>query len=157
MSDLVTTVPLLHPLTGEVLDLETAPLADVARFLDEIRQIEGQLRDLKKLVSDHVLAGMDRSASWTLRAGPYQLRSSSPARKAEYDAAGLHAALLALVDEGALDRSAVESAVTETVEYKASARGINALNKLGGIIADTITQYRSEVEKTRYVTVQVGA
>lgn len=144
----------LNPVTGEVINLANAPLADVARLLDEVRQLETHLRDLKRTVSEHVLAGMDRQASWTLRGGGYELRSSSPVPAVTYDAAALHAALLELVDQGALDRSAVAAAVQEIVDYKPIARGINALTKLGGIVADTIAQHRTEAPKQRYVTVR---
>lgn len=150
MTELALTV---NPFTGEALDLQTAGVDDLARFLDDIKDYRSRLNELKNLIDREVLRRQDQNAAWTTRAGGYVLKGSSPAPGEEYDALALRSELLGLVDEGALSIEAVDAAVETVVAYKVRKTGVNALLKLGGVVAQIIDRHRTVTEKTRYVTV----
>jgi len=143
----------VHPLTGEAVELASASTDDLAVLLDSVKDYESRLREVKSLVSREVLRRQDRDTSWTTRAGGYVLKGSSPAPAEEFDALALRSELLGLVDEGALTIEAVDAAVETIITYKARKAGVNALRKLGGVIAQVVDRHASPVDKPRYVSV----
>ena len=153
MSTEVAPVPeFANPITGEVLTL-ASPNADLGRYLADLREFEGRVREYKRAVTDELLARMDRSASWTVHAEGVKLSGASPQPSEEWDGPALREALLDLVDEGVLSIEAVDAAVETVVSYKPRKAGINALRKLGGRAAELVAEHRREVEKQRYITV----
>lgn len=144
----------VHPLTGEAIDLAQAPDEHVADFLSQIRDHEDALKDAKRIITQELLRRMDYQAKYTLRAGGYTLKSQSPAPAEEFDELQLREDLLALQDEGVISPEAVDNAVETVVTYKVRKAGINALRKLGGRVRDTVDRHAHEVEKRRYVTVE---
>lgn len=144
--------PVVHPLTGETLDLQTAPDENLARFLADVRDYESRLKEAKAIVSREALRRMDAGASWTLRAGDYTLKGSSPAPSEEWDEIALLSDLHQLVDEGVITEDAAGAAVETVITYKVRKAGINALRKLPGV-AQIVDRHSQPVEKTRYVSV----
>lgn len=148
-------VRLFDPATGEELDLSLCSDATLANLRDMIRDAEDEQRQAKRQIDAEVLARMDRNAKWTIKTeGGLELTAPSPASKSEYDAGALHAALMAFVDDGLLSVEAVDAAVEQVLTYKPRVRGIEALRKRGGAIADVIAEHETQVEPTRRVTVK---
>jgi hypothetical protein len=83
------------PFTGEIIELATADINDLARLLADVKDYESRLREAKSLLSQEVLRRQDRDAKWTTPAGGYVLKGSSPAPQEEFDALALrgHTAL----------------------------------------------------------------
>lgn len=144
---------LYDPVQGELVPID-APSERLGRLLEDVRELESNLRVAKRHVSEELLRRMDARANWTLREGPFEISGQSPAPKVEYDAQRLLSVLRALADDGVIDPAAVEGAVKETVDYKPVVRGINALKKLGGQVAREIDACGQEVTRERRVQVK---
>jgi hypothetical protein len=141
------------PFTGEAVDLASAGIDDLARLLADVKEYQSRLSEARSLLSREVLRRQDQAAKWTTPAGGYVLKSASPAPGEEFDALALREDLLGLVDEGALSIQAVDAAVETIVTYKARKSGVNALRKLGGVVAQIVDRHARPVEKARYVSV----
>jgi hypothetical protein len=151
MSTEIATV--ISPRTGEVISLD-APDQDLGGFLNDVRDLESAIRESKRAVHDELLRRMDSAATWTVHVPGLKLSGPSPAPTEEFDELELRTALLTLVDEGVISVEAVDRAIEPVVTYKARRAGINALRKLGGRVAETVTAHARSVEKTRYVKVE---
>lgn len=146
---------LLNPTTGEVLSLN-APDGELGRLLADIRDVEGILREQKRVITRELLDRFDKRACWTVYESGVKLSGASPAPTEEWDGADLYQALNEFVDAGQLSQTAVNAAVEVTVVYKPKKAGIAALRKLGGDIAATIDGLAREVEKERRITVSMS-
>jgi hypothetical protein len=144
---------LVHPATGEVIRLSAATSV-LAEQLESIRMLENRLRDAKALISDEVLARMDREGVWTAHLDGLTIKGSSPG-SVEYDAQGLWQDLqdFRTANPGVLSEEAVARAVAPVTVYKASARGVAALAKLGGELAAIVRSNSRPASKPRRVTV----
>lgn len=145
-------VSLVHPQSGELLDLSTAKSGEIAAWIEAIRDWESSARAARQFASAELHERMDRAASWTLRDGVYEVKGESPER-VEYDVDELRRVLDALRDSGKITADAAAGAIKEEVVYKASKRGINALLKLGGAVADAVRSCERPNERPRRVTV----
>lgn len=143
---------LVSPATGEVLEL-TAPTDELARVLDETRDIEQQLRGYKQHIADEIHRRMDAEGVWTAHVGDYTVTGQSPARTT-YNAELLRASLAALVLDGTITEDARDRAVTVVETLKVSARGTQALHKLGGAVASVIDESEQPVDTPRRVSVK---
>jgi len=150
-------VRLFDPQTGAELDLSLCSDATLANLRDMIRDAEDEQRQAKRQIDGEVLARMDRNASWTLKVPGFELSAPSPAEKSEFDAPALHADLMAFVDDGLLSVEAVDAAVEQVLTYKPRVRGIEALRKRGGAIAEVIAKHEQKIEPTRRVTIKRSA
>lgn len=158
MTDLVPyqrpAAPLVHPASGELLDLNGATDYLAERLL-EIRDLEAQLRHLKEALTSEVLHRMDGAATWTVEAGRYKVRGRSPDPEIVYDGEALWNGLHSIARDFGLDEQAIRNAITEERVFKVSKRGVNALRKLGGEVARIIDRCSSEETSRRYVSVSV--
>lgn len=141
-----------NPITGEVLSL-ASPDDDLARWLSDMREYRSQLTEIERAVKQEFLARMDRQAAWTIHAGGVKVSGTSPASVEDWDGAELRTALLALVDEGVVDISAVDAAVETVVEYCPRKRGIAQLRKLGGRVAAAVDGLARVSEPERRISV----
>lgn len=144
---------IVHPITREVRDTATAPLAWLGDVIHASRTVQEQLRGITRIASQEALARFDRAAKWTLRDGGWELKTQSPQPAVEWDTVGLYEDLRELLDTGVIDRSAFDDAIQEVVEYRVRANGIKQLCKRPEI-APIVNRHRREVPKTRYVTVR---
>lgn len=146
----------LHPTTGEVLDLASASTDDLGRFLYEVRDFESRLKEAKGLASREVLRRQDMSAEWTTRASNYVLKGASPAagHKEEFNGEALYNELWQLEAEGLISAEAIEAAVDPEVVYTTKKAGITKLRKIGGKVADAVNHHATSAEKPRYVNVE---
>jgi hypothetical protein len=152
---MITTELVVHPFTGEALELHDAETSDLAQLLDSLKDYESRLKEAKSLIGREVLRRQDLKAEWTTRAGGFILKGASPATESqeEFDGLALHSELLGLVDEGALSIEAVDAAVETEVVYTPKKAGIAKLRKLGGVVAQIVDRHATTTEKTRYVSI----
>jgi hypothetical protein len=141
------------PFTGEVLPLD-APTADLARALDELKELTSRIREVRERIDDELLRRLDKNARWTVREGDFKVTGTSPAPKAEWDGAALSVVLAELRGLALIDYEAAEAALETVVSYKPKAAGLQRLLKLGGEVAERVGACRSEVEPVRRVTVK---
>src|SRR3954469_1475188 len=104
MSDLLPAVA--HPVTGEVLALD-APTADLARALDELKELTSRIREVRERIDEELLRRMDSKARWTAHEGGFKITAPSPAPKAEWDGAELSVVLAELRGLNLIDFEAV--------------------------------------------------
>jgi hypothetical protein len=144
----------LIPYTGETVDLASSP-DKLAAVLYEIRDLESRLREAKGELTEELLKRMDANARWSDRFGEFQVTGKSPEPTTEYDGERLFDALRALHDQGHISLEAAEAALEKETTYKPRKRGINALLKLGGEVAEAIKDCEVEAEpKRRYLKVE---
>lgn len=147
------SVTLMHPQTGEILELATAENAQIAQWIDSVREWESNARQAKQIAAAELHKRMDQAACWTLRDGEYEIRGESPER-IDYDSEALLERLTELVESEAIAPEAADAALKREVSYKPAKRGINALLKLGGKVADAIKACEQPVERPRRITVK---
>jgi hypothetical protein len=157
-SDLAVQAPtmpaVVDPRTGEAVVLAEAATDTLAAFLENVRDVESSFREQKRAVTVEILARMDREARWTGRVGDYEIHGDGPTPQVEYDAEALHQALGEFVDAGIITEHAREEAVERVQIFKARARGIKALQKLGGGIAEAINRHARDADRDRRVSVK---
>lgn len=154
---LVTADPgvIVVPGSGEILNLADLDENTLGRLLQAVKDHADQLAGLKKRVTAEVVDRMDRSAKWTLHVGGLKLTSKAPGGTF-YNADLLAADLQPLVDADVITMEAKEAAVEPVTELKARKKGINALRKLGGKVAQAIDRAETPVDDTkRTVRVEV--
>lgn len=148
-----TDLTIVVPHSGEIVELSTAPLGQVASILTEIRDLESQLREVKQALTDRILADMDFRRAWILNVDGLKLTGKSDAPVVGWDAAGLVSELDAMVIEGVLHPEARDDAIECRIEWKVKARGVNALLK-SPVFAERLERYRTEqVPDNRRVSV----
>lgn len=142
-----------HPRTGEALDL-TADTETLAAWIDELREYESRSKEIRERIGAELVRRMDQSAKWTIHANGFKVTAPSPAPKVQWDAEALRPVLLELVFEGLISEEASDAALEVVLSYKAKPAGLNALLKLGGPVAERLSECRSEVEPVRRVSVK---
>lgn len=116
-TDLATqALQVMHPVTGELLDLATLDTESVAELAVEMQEHRAQLAGFERALSDTLVAHLDRSALWTQRVGdptgPRQLeiKAPSPEAGASYPADTLVPALRSLIRAGVITPEAASKA-----------------------------------------------
>ncbi len=143
-----------NPLTGAAVELAdgTDALADMHDQLKEARSIIDEARNL---LGDELVARMDRRGKWSLTHDGLTVSAPSPKPPIEYDGQALLCELSDLAEQGAIDTDAADDAVEMEYTYKVKRRGVDALRKLGGAVAEAIDRCQVEAEaKPRRVSVK---
>jgi hypothetical protein len=149
------TMPaVVDPRTGEAVVLAEAATDTLAAFLENVREVESAFREQKRAVSREILDRMDREARWTGRVGEFEIKGDGPTPPTEYDAEALYWALDEFVAAGVITDQARDEAVERVEVFKAKARGIQALRKLGGGVAAVIDRHAREAVRERRVSVK---
>lgn len=146
--------PVMNPATGELVDLAD-PTDVLARQRADIREVESQLQEFKRILDREIIDRMDADATWTLRVDGLKVEAPSPAPAEEFDAEALWNGLHSIARDVPLSEAAIHAAVTEERTYKVSKRGVAALRKLGGQVAKVIDRCASEEVRDRRVRVSV--
>lgn len=132
------------PITGEVIPLsDTAKLAD---WLVSLRAHEDAITRARRIVSQLIIAAMDKGGSWTINRPGGSVRAPSPApgmSAAQWDGNELYTVLSRLVDEDVITAEARDNAVEIKTEYKAKAKGVAALLKIP-VVAPYVESCRAE-------------
>lgn len=123
--DTATLPALVHPATGEALDLPAAPDDALVEVLDRLGQLRSELLEFETAVNAELLARLDRSGSWTRRVpvpalgADYKIEAPSPAAGAvAYDDQALEDALRGLVRRRVIDETAALNAQDRTLTVK---------------------------------------
>lgn len=143
----MTELQLLDPQTGEILrpvsavDLLAAAgigpdssVGERAAFIDHARELKGIASEAQGIVSDALIAEMDRNGRWTLREDGYEIKGSSPdAGTLAFDVPSLRLALAELVTEGIITAAAANAGLevsvpTAAVPYNVLRSAIAALD-----------------------------
>lgn len=148
MTELALRDAVIDVRTGEVLTLADAPLADLARWLEAIREQEAVVREQKLAVAAEFHRRMDANVAWTLEADGYKIKGEPPTR-VTYNAERLHNELALLVAEGVIPQRAMDDAVVRTAHYTARAAGINNLKKIGGQAGDVVAACADPIDPAR--------
>lgn len=123
------TVPaMIEPTSGEVVrlvdagdllrvaglegeQLQTAELERLGDFADATDHLIGIAREARGIVGRETVRRMDRQGSWTIRAGGFEFKASSPtAGTIAYDADVLRAELMDLVAQDLIDMAGADAA-----------------------------------------------
>lgn len=98
--------------TGEVLSVRDASTEQLAEFTTNCQQVREEIGDAERVVSDELLDRLDKSASWTQRAGSFELKAPSPTAGTEsYPSDMLRDALTRLVGAGTISEEAAKNAL----------------------------------------------
>lgn len=116
------------PYSGEVVPL-SADTEQLAALVDEVRDVESRLKELKSAISAEVHQRMDKDRRWTLVAGEWKVTGKSDSPEVVYDVDRLAAVLTQLVDEGVISAAAMDGALEQVIDWKVKKAGINALRK----------------------------
>ena len=135
------------PHTGQVLDLPSLTVGEIARLTDELRDYESRSRELKAQLAAEIARRCDANRSWTVEEDGWKVSIKSDALVAEWDVTELQSILFDLVEEGLIALDASRRAVTSKVEWKAVASGVNALMK-SPALAERLESARRMVEPT---------
>ena len=148
---------IVHPATGESLNLRLTATDNLARALVEVRDLEDELRTFKRDISDEILVRMDHEATYTVGLpGGSKLRGDGPTTD-DYDGAKLYDGLRPLLRAGTIGPVALGKAVKRETTYKAMKRGVAALLKLGNEDVTAAVQAARKPGKTRGVRVEEPA
>jgi len=145
--------------SGELIDVRESSTDRLARFLDEATELVSLMSEARAQVDRELLRRMDAEATWTARVGDFELRAPSPeAGMTYYDPEALEDALDGLVERGLVCEQAAAAAlqVETNVERTPKRRGIAALLRLGGEVAEAVAacERRREEPPRRSVRVR---
>lgn len=118
----------LHPATGEVLDLEAADNVDLADQRIGAVELRRLLDEFTATLDAEVIRRMDHENTLTLRAGPWKMTGDGT-EVTTWDSAQLSLELEALVQAGRLARGAAQKALEVVVSYKPKAAELKKLAK----------------------------
>lgn len=151
-------VRIFDPRSGEEIVLADADSETLAFLRDAIRAAEEDQRLAKQQIDAEVIGRMDFHRKWTMHAGEYTMTAPSSDPVVEIpDPAALHSELMAFVDAGEVSIEAIDAAVEQVITFKARKRGLDALRKGGGEIAEVIAKHEKQVMPPRRVTVKKAA
>ncbi|HEY1690020.1 MAG TPA: hypothetical protein VGF95_14290 [Solirubrobacteraceae bacterium] len=137
----------IHPATGELLDLDQASTDQLGHWLLDARELDQRVREEKRAVTQEILARMDREARHTFHGSDLELKGDGPKIPTEYDATPLRAELQEFVDGQVISPEALDRAIEVQEVLKPRAEGLNALRALGGPIAECVERHAHPKER----------
>lgn len=140
---------LIHPDTGELVNLEAADDVALADYLEAMAKWLESAHDATEAVEAELLRRMDAGLRWTLDTPHGRLEAPSPGT-VEYDPAGLRDLLRQLVDAGRITPEAAAACWTtpKPPEPRPAKRGVAALAKLPGV-ADALERVQRPGRRRR--------
>lgn len=143
----------VHPTTGEVLDLKAAPTEGLAAAVDYAADLRRQLQEFESALGDELVARLDRAASWTLRCGPpdglvqYEVKAPSPeAGTTAYDEHAMEQELRALLERGTIAPEAAQAALERGLNLVVRVPFDADLDALEGALRGAVSITISDVE-----------
>lgn len=110
--------------SGELIDPKTATSEALAQYVTNVQAIREDLAAAEKVVSDELVARMDRDAKWTLHVGDpkvqvWEITAPSPTAGTEvYPPDMLETELRQLVERGTITVDAADAALKRIVTVK---------------------------------------
>lgn len=127
-----TTDLIVHPATGEVIDLNAATTTELAAGIEAIRGLLDDLNDFRRALINELAGRLDKRGARSAVVGDIKLTTNAPTQE-HYDPTVLKAALLDLADEDLIEPELVDEVVktvTKTVtEVKVDKRLVNNLKR----------------------------
>ncbi len=146
-------IEIVNPATGQAIDLN-ATTDVVAGALDDVRALEGRLRDYKSELTKELLRRMDYARTWAAHLRGFGKVSGDAPRAPDYDGKILRSRLMALVPE-VLSKEAVDEAVELVMEHKVKKVGVNNLLKVPDErVADALVAAAVQNTKPRAVRIE---
>lgn len=105
-----TGLELVHPATGEVLDIKAATTTELAAGIESLADLFANLGDFRQAIIDELAGRLDSANARKERVGPYELETNPPTTE-NYDAGILEAELTALVEAKVLDPVIIDRVV----------------------------------------------
>lgn len=134
MSSTTSKAIIIHPVSGEVLELETATTTDVAEALARLGDLYNDLAAFKTRLVDEIAGRMDKANARTETVGNYKIEVNAPRTEA-YPVPTMRQALQELVDAGALEASVLDRVITtpepKEPEPRVELREVNKLKRHG--------------------------
>lgn len=122
----------VNPATGETIDLATAATNELARVVDEAKDLTNRLTDFRQDVIDEVARRLDTVNSRKELIGDVELETNAPTTET-YSVTILETKLRELVDAGELDEAIIDRVITWTKpalpSKRADGREVNKLKK----------------------------
>lgn len=143
-------VTVVDPATGEIINLRDAGIDTLAMCLTDVRDVETNLKAVKRLVGAELHRRMDEGRHWTIDGARYRVSSESPDPVTNYDAERLNAILEAWVREGdsgsvrVMRHEALLRAIETVVSKKVKVGGVKA------ILKGADDELRRQIEDTRF-------
>jgi hypothetical protein len=115
------TSAILHPSTGEVIDVREAEVEVLGDVCDAIAARREYLTEIEQFVSDELVRRLDRRGQWTMRVGDprvvqFEIKAPSPeAGTTGWDAEALEVELRGLVKRDVIDEEGAAGALERTV------------------------------------------
>lgn len=152
-----TALTLVDYSTGEVVALRDASIDQLAVRLNDVRDVEANLKAVKRLVNEEIHRRMDEGRHWTLEGLNYKLSSESAEPVSSYDPDRLNAILEVWVREGETDEDrrlrhlALLRAIETVVSRKVKVGGVKAILKgADDGLRQAIEDTRFTEERKRY-------
>jgi hypothetical protein len=101
---------LIHPATGEAVDLAGAAPAELGRTLDELAVLTDALREFRRDVELELVRRIDATGRRTAELGGYKLETNAPVEET-YSVEDVERELRPLVDRGIVPRETLEALV----------------------------------------------
>ncbi len=136
------------PYSGEVVSFEDPPAC--LKLLVEIRELEGQLRDLKDSLTDALKYEFSRQGTKTL-----ELNGIKATLGADTEVVWDVGVLYELRDHG-LPEERMNDLITEEIQYKVNASVAKQLAAANPTYAEVVERAQSRVPKKAYVGVKRG-
>jgi hypothetical protein len=108
--------------TGEIVGVKDASTLSLAAFVTDMQTVREQHHEAEEIVSEELVARMDRALNWTLREGDlrdgeaWEIKAPSPeAGTTVYPAVVLEPELSALIETGVISEEGAETALKRTL------------------------------------------
>lgn len=144
----MTELSLVHPRTGEIIDLEDPPTC--LRVLADIRELESRLREAKAMLTDVLAVEFSRVGTKTLELGGVKA-TLGPDSEIVWDV-GVLQELQAL----GLPEERMNELVTAEITYKVNANVAKQIAAANTEYAEVIERAKQRIPKTPYVSIKRG-
>lgn len=131
-----TALAVMNPATGEVIDLVDATTTDLARAVQAVNELYGELAAFRQALIDEVAGRMDTANARTEQVGDYKLTTNAPT-ESTYGVQALREELAPLTegDDAPLNPIVLERLITTPPpaepEPRVDKREVNKLAKSG--------------------------
>lgn len=126
------TALIVHPTTGEALDLKGATTTDLAEAILELGDLYARLGVFKDRITSEIAARMDKMNSRTEGVGRYKIVVNAPTTET-YPVPTLRAALQKLIDDDQLEAGVLDKVIVtpepKAPEPRVDQREINKLKR----------------------------
>lgn len=144
----MTELSLVHPRTGEVIDLEDPPTC--LRVLADIRELESRLREAKAMLTDALSVEFSRVGTKTLELNGMKA-TLGPDSEIVWDVG-----VLQELQSLGLPEERMNELVSAEITYKVNSNVAKQIAAANAEYAEVIERAKQRVPKTPYVSIRRG-